>query len=150
MWPSTSRWTRRGSPVWICVATAVTIPNANEENARSPRIRTRRRRRSLRILRRRPPLGAFLRLRPSKQVILGGRRVLDGDEGHLRRQIDAAVLLHGQHHRGAVGDGPRECERGDVASAVERAGGLGAFALGHPSLVGLALRRRVEAGGGGG
>src|SRR3954466_11768920 len=146
MWPSTSRWTRRGSPVWICVATAVTIPNANEENARSPRIRTRRRRRSLRILRRRPPLGAFLGLGPSKQESLGGRRVLDGDEGHLRRQIDASVLLHGQQHRGAVGDGARERERGDITAAVECAGRLRAAALGHPGLIGLAVRRRIEAG----
>src|SRR5919201_5706375 len=119
MCPSTSRWTWAGSQFGIWPATAVIIPNENEEKASRPRIRRRRARRSLRILRRCPPGAAGLRLRPSKRRSLGRRRVPDDHERLLRRGVDTAVLLLGHHHRGAVGNGPVERDRRDVIPALE-------------------------------
>src|SRR5919201_7009075 len=154
MCPSTSRWTWAGSQFGIWPATAVIIPNENEEKASRPRIRSRRARRSFRILRRCPPGAADLRLRPSKRRILdpwpGGGRALrprgvpHGHERHLRGRVDAPVLLLGHHHGGAVRDGPVERDRGDCFAALECASGLRAAALGDPGLVRLPPRRVLE------
>src|SRR5919201_6954791 len=104
MWPSTWRATRAGSQLGICRAIAVTIPNANEANARNVRIRRTRKSLSLRMRRRRPcPDAARLRLRRSKRRILFGLRA-DGHEGRLRRGVDSACLLLGHRDRGAVRD----------------------------------------------
>src|ERR671931_753054 len=110
---------------------AVTIPNANDANPSRKRIRRTKRRRSLRILRRRPLSDAFeLRLRPSKRPIVVGpaagaprRDLRRGAEDWLVLGLSRprrALLRH--EHASAVRDALGEHDRRRAAAPVERSG----------------------------
>src|SRR5947207_9012948 len=120
MCPSTSRGTWPGSQLGIWPAIAVTIPDAKEAHARSARIRSTRRSRSLRILCRRPFAASSVRLRRNKRRILalsGGG--IDLYEGLVRGLRGATVLFLSDHDRAAARNRPVQGDRRQVASGGE-------------------------------
>src|SRR6266568_8781164 len=152
MCPSTSRLTWAGSQLGIWPAIAVTMPNANEENASSARIRRMRKSRSLRILRRRPlPDASSLRLRRNKRPILAPSLGGNPDQRDARRQIDAVRLL-GDHYGRAPWDVTCERHGGDRTGGYERACRLRRAAVRDPGLVdpSVAGRRKIAQDQGGG
>src|SRR5438128_3883600 len=137
MCPSTSCGTRAGSQFGIWLAIAVIRPNVNEAVPSSPRMKRRARRRSLRILRRRPfPVPRLLRLPRSKPGILALNSVFDPYEGVRRGSVDAAGLFHGDQHGRAFWHELVQAHQYDGAATFERSGGLGLRPTGDPRLVG--------------
>src|SRR6266571_2738377 len=145
MWPSSARGTRVGSQFGIWLATAVISPKVNDASPRRPRMRMSARRRSFRILRRRPfeAGSGLLRLRRSKRRILALRGVLDSNEGLTRGGVRSACTLQRDHHERPVRNGTLQWN-GDDVPAVEQTRGPGRAAVGHPCLVGLARPGLLE------
>src|SRR5918911_1107786 len=111
------------------------MPYAKEANPSRKRIRRTKRRRSLRILRRRPlPDASELRLRPSKRGIL-----VDLGAGAVDRLVPGLLsprsALARDHYPRSARNALREDERGHAPARVERAGRRRLAPVRHPCLV---------------